>query len=80
MFSPNPLNRFSLGTKNKNLQFNPDGSLSIYVGHSLLDKNKELNWLPAPESDFSLYIRAYWGGKEILDGSWQPPKIEKISN
>lgn len=77
MFSPNSLNRFSLGTKNKDLQFNSDGSLTIYVGKALRDKSKESNWLPAPEGNFSLYIRAYWGEKEILDGSWQPPKIEK---
>jgi hypothetical protein len=30
-FAPNELNRFSLGTKNKTLQSNPNGSLTIYV-------------------------------------------------
>lgn len=80
MFSQNSLNRFSLGTKNKNLQFNPDGSLSVYVGSSLQDKSKESNWLPAPKGNFSLYIRAYWGEQEIFNGSWLPPKIEKVIN
>jgi hypothetical protein len=23
------------------------------------------------------YIRAYWGEEPILDGSWQPPMVEK---
>jgi hypothetical protein len=41
-------------------------------------KDKESNWLPAPAGTFSLYIRAYWGEQAILDGSWQPPKIEKM--
>jgi hypothetical protein len=27
---------------------------------------------------FSLYIRAYWADKPILDGTWQPPAIEKV--
>jgi len=27
----------------------------------------ESNWLPAPSGTFSLYIRAYWAEKAILD-------------
>ena len=30
LFEPNSLNRFSLGTKSKSLQYNPDGSLTLY--------------------------------------------------
>jgi hypothetical protein len=33
--------------------------------------------LPAPDGHFSLYIRAYWGKRAILDGSWKPPVIRK---
>jgi hypothetical protein len=40
-------------------------------------KDKETNWLPAPDGTFSLYIRAYWGEPAILDGTWKPPLIEK---
>jgi hypothetical protein len=40
-------------------------------------KNKESKWLPAPVGTFSMYIRAYWREKAVLDGSWQPPKFEK---
>ena len=36
-------------------------------------KDKENNWLPAPNGTFSLYIRAYWPEKAILDGNWKPP-------
>ncbi|UCM49978.1 DUF1254 domain-containing protein [Aeromonas caviae] len=78
LFSPNELNRYSLGTKNKDLKFNPDGSLTLYVSHKSPGKEKINNWLPAPEGTISLYIRAYWGEQAILDGSWVPPKIEKI--
>ncbi|MCF6265409.1 MAG: DUF1214 domain-containing protein [Desulfuromusa sp.] len=76
-FAPNELNRFSLGTKNKNLVFNADGSLTIYVQADNPGKNKENNWLPAPKDEnFSLYIRAYWPEASILTGEWIPPKIE----
>ncbi|MFC6979242.1 DUF1254 domain-containing protein [Microbulbifer taiwanensis] len=78
LFHQNDLERFSLGTKNKMLKYNPDGSLTLYAGAKSPGKDREPNWLPAPDGDFSLYIRAYWGKAGILDGSWQPPKVEKI--
>ncbi|HQR23071.1 MAG TPA: DUF1214 domain-containing protein [Burkholderiaceae bacterium] len=78
LFHPNALKRYSLGTKNKSLKRNPDGSLTLYACAKSPGKDKESNWLPAPGSPFSLYIRAYWGKPAILDGSWQPPKIEAL--
>jgi hypothetical protein len=76
LFHPNDLKRYSLGTKNKTLKQNADGSLTLYAGADSPGADKESNWLPAPDGTFSLYIRAYWGKEGILDGSWQPPKIE----
>ena len=70
--------RYSLGTKNKGLARNADGSLTLYVGAKSPGADKESNWLPAPDGPFSLYIRAYWGQQPILDGSWQPPKIVAV--
>ena len=35
LFNPNPLGRYSLGTKNKNLKYNADGSLTLYAGGRL---------------------------------------------
>ncbi|MFF2554357.1 DUF1254 domain-containing protein [Nocardia sp. NPDC058058] len=75
LFSPNPLNRYSLGTKNKNLARNPDGSLTLHIGPQSPTRETESNWIPTPSGPFSLYIRAYWGDQAILDGSWKPPAI-----
>ncbi len=77
LFHPNPLNRYSLGTKNTALVRDPGGSLTLHTGKDSPGREREANWLPAPDGTFSLYIRAYWGEQPILDGSWQPPKIEK---
>ena len=77
-FHPNDLKRYSLGTKNKTLKRNADGSLTLYASAKSPGKDKESNWLPAPEGHFSLYIRAYWGKEGILDGSWKPPAVEKM--
>ncbi len=78
LFYPNPLGRYSLGTKNKNLRYNADGSLTLYAGAKSPGKNRETNWLPAPRGSFSLYIRAYWAGQAILDGTWQPPVVRRV--
>jgi len=76
LFNPNPLGRYSLGTKNKNLKYNADGSLTLYPGAKSPGKDKESNWLPAPNGTFSLYIRAYWADPAIIDGNWQPPLVQ----
>jgi hypothetical protein len=77
LFHANDLRRYSLGTKNKDLKRNADGSLTLYAGSKSPGADKESNWLPAPAGTFSLYIRAYWGKEPILDGSWKPPQIRK---
>lgn len=77
-FNPNPLKRFSLGTKNQNLQTNSDGSLTLYAAAKSPGKDKETNWLPAPNTPFSLYIRCYWPKQEVINATWIPPKVVKI--
>jgi hypothetical protein len=78
MFNPNALKRYSLGTKNKDLKFNPDGSLTLYTGAKSPGKDKESNWLPAPEGTFSFYIRCYWAEQAVLDGTWTPPTVTMV--
>jgi hypothetical protein len=76
-FNPNPLKRYSLGTKNSTLKYNADGSLTLYAGNKSPGPDKESNWLPGPTGKFSLYLRAYWGKAGITDGTWKPPVIIK---
>lgn len=78
-FVANKINRFSVGTKNKDLKLHADGSLTIYVqAEEPTDPIQRANWLPAPKGDFSLYIRAYWPKAPVTDGSWTPPPIERV--
>ncbi len=75
-FAPNEINRYSVGTKNKDMKLNADGSVTIYVQADA--PAERTNWLPAPKgADFSLYIRAYWPKTAVIDGSWNPPAVEK---
>lgn len=77
-FEPNDIKRYSLGTKNKSLKYNADGSLTIYVQSEPPKEDLRDNWLPAPEDgDFSLYIRAYWPKPTVVDGTWTPPAVDK---
>jgi hypothetical protein len=74
-FAPNEIDRYSLGTKSKGLRFAADGSLTIYVQKDKPDADRVSNWLPAPDGDFSLYIRAYWPLEPIQQGQWTPPAV-----
>lgn len=77
LFEPNPINRFGVGTKNQDLQHNADGSLTLYIQHASPPPDKASNWLPAPDGEFSLYIRAYWPDVAIIERTWSPPAVKK---
>lgn len=75
-FVQNSINRYSVGTKTPDFKYNKDGSLTLYIQAEAPDKTREHNWLPSPkEENFSLYIRAYWPAKEVLNGKWVPPAV-----
>ena len=78
LFHPNELDRYSLGTKNTSLVPDADGGLTILVQADNPGGAQEANWLPAPEGEFSLYIRAYWPKPAIPNGEWTPPAIEPV--
>jgi hypothetical protein len=78
LFAPSPLNRYSLGTKNRSMQRAADGSLTLYVQSGSPGSDKESNWLPAPKgADFSLYIRAYWPKPRSSTESGRHPRSRR---
>src|SRR5262245_26075212 len=81
-FVPNPLNKFTVSPRN-NLKYNADGSLTLYFQNESPGTDKEANWLPAPKSEFIPMMRMYWPKEKapsVLDGSWAPPRIQKVSS
>jgi len=79
-FAPNDIKRYSTGTKNKALKYNPDGSLTIHVQSDPPPEAQRGNWLPSPKgADFSLYVRSYWPKVEITNGSWTPPAVVRAN-
>ncbi len=76
---PNKLNRFAIGDRDA-LEYNADGSLSIYIQHESPGKEKESNWLPSPDKGgpLSPNLRLYAPKPQALDGRWLPPAIEEV--
>ncbi len=76
-FVPNPIERYAIGDRDK-LKFNPDGSLDLYIQNQSPGKDKESNWLPAPQDDFNLVLRMYWPKEAVLKGAWKPPGVQPV--
>lgn len=79
-FVVNPINRQAVSSWMP-LKRGTDGSLDIYIQKDSPGKDREINWLPAPQGDFNLTLRMYWPKIErpsILDVSWVPPPVTKV--
>ena len=81
----NPINRYLINSPMlPNMKKNADGSLTIYIQKDSPGKDKESNWLPAPNDLIYLVMRLYWPKTEppsilpIGEGTWQPPAIVKV--
>jgi hypothetical protein len=72
----NQLSRFAIGDRDP-LQYNPDGSLDLYVQHDNPGPQREPNWLPAPTGPLGITMRLYAPDQTILTGAWTPPPLRK---
>ncbi|MFO0814711.1 MAG: DUF1254 domain-containing protein [Gemmatales bacterium] len=80
-FVDNPLNKYTVSPRN-NLKYNADGSLDLYIQNESPGKDKEANWLPAPQGKFILMMRLYWPKEtapSIIDGTWKPPAVKMVT-
>jgi len=74
-FVGNPINRYNVSDRT-GLVPNADGSVDIYIQNAV-PTGHEFNWLPAPASNFILWLRVYLPGKVILDEQYKvPPVVE----
>jgi hypothetical protein len=76
----NPINRYLLNSPMlPQLKKDADGGLTLYVQNESPGKDKEANWLPAPNGPFRTILRLYWPKAEALDGKWQRPPLKKVT-
>ena len=75
----NPINRYSLGSATPGLKKADDGSITIYFQTDSPGRDKESNWLPAPNGPFWPVYRTYGPGTPLQDGTWKLPDIEKTT-
>ncbi len=82
----NPIGRYLVNSPMlPGMKKNKDGSLTLYIQKDSPGKDKESNWLPAPDGPIYLVLRLYWPKAEppsILPpggGTWSPPAIVQAS-
>jgi hypothetical protein len=73
----NPMHRYSVGARS-GLVPNADGSVDVYIQHAAPAVH-EANWLPAPASDFMLWLRVYQPGAAVLSGAYRVPPIVAVN-
>jgi hypothetical protein len=82
MLADSPNGRTNVGTVNLDadeLTFAPDGSLTITMSQAQPDDAvARTNWLPAPDGQFALLVRAYVPTPPVLEGSYTLPNIERV--
>ncbi|RZV51840.1 MAG: DUF1254 domain-containing protein [Deltaproteobacteria bacterium] len=71
----NPIARYSIGDRSK-LEYDEDGSLTLYIQRESPERAKVSNWLPAPDGAFSLQFRMYLPKAESLDPLYLPPAVK----
>ncbi|WP_313954075.1 DUF1254 domain-containing protein [Accumulibacter sp.] len=83
----NPINRYLINSPMlPGLKKNADGSLTVYVQKDSPGKDKESNWLPAPNGPMFVVMRMYWPRTEaptvypLGKGEWKPPQLLPIGN
>jgi hypothetical protein len=72
---PNPLNKYNVASYTPGLQYERDGSLTIYVGSTLPPGVPEANFLPIPSGPFNLMLRDYGPEGRVAAGSYVPPAV-----
>ena len=73
----NPIQRYLLNsTTLESYKYGADGSLTFYVQKNSPGKDKESNWLPAPNGPFYCVYRVYMPGEAVLNGTWKKPPMQ----
>jgi len=77
---PNPINRYLINSPMlPDLQRDRDGGLTLYIQRDPPSRDKETNWLPAPNGPFMMALRLYLPKAEAYNGKWAKPPLMRVS-
>ena len=77
----NPIDRYLVNSTTEGLVRGDNGSLTLYLQHDEPETpDGRANWLPAPTGPFYVVLRLYLPAEAALDGSWQPPPVERVDS
>jgi hypothetical protein len=80
----NPISRYLINSPMLPDMKKNEGSLTLHIQKNSPGKEKEANWLPAPNDTIYLVMRLYWPKTEATSvlppgsGTWQPPGIVTV--
>jgi hypothetical protein len=73
----NPAGKYVVARYTPGLQYNPDGSLSVYLARTLPAGVPQANWLPIPRGPFNVMLRVYGPEGNDSHNTYAPPGIQK---
>ena len=79
LFMENEIDRYIISSVTEGLHYNEDGSLDVYIQQENPGNDKESNWLPANNGEFSILARLYWPKPEALNPLYVLPSINKVN-
>jgi hypothetical protein len=76
----NPLKRYLLNsTTLQSYKYGSDDSLTFYIQRDSPGKDKESNWLPAPDGPFYAVYRVYMPGEAVINSTWKKPPMQGVA-
>lgn len=71
----NPARKYVIGSYTPDLEYNGDGSLSIYISRRQPHGVPAANWLPVGREPFNIMLRVYGPEGSVADNTYVPPPI-----
>jgi hypothetical protein len=73
----NEIERYSIGDRTPGLNYNEDGSLTLWLQHQRPDEPGK-NWLPVPPGMFMVVFRMYEPNDAALNNAYLLPRLEEV--
>ena len=74
----NPIHRAAIRDRTKNIKYNADGSLDIYLQAESPGADKESNWLPISTKESTVTFRIYLPKASVLKYQYKLPVIQTV--